>query len=40
MDKETFNKAFIEALEHKAQERGARFDRYPADTAKGIPRCV
>lgn len=40
MDKETFNKAFIEALEHKAQERGARFDRYPADTAKGIPEGV
>lgn len=40
MDKDDFKQQFIEALEHKAQERGARFDRYPADPDKGTPEGV
>ena len=40
MNKEDFKQQFIEALKHKAQERGARFDSYPADPDKGIPEGI
>lgn len=40
MNKDEFKQIFIEALKHKAQERGARLDSYPADPDKGIPEGV